>query len=89
MFPGVGMKQLIPKLTVQLQQFYDIASQIPVPLFDNVVPQGVSDAITHEWLWPRVGQFFKLNDVILAETGMSHSTLLIILFPLTSTSTDL
>jgi len=71
-FSGVGMKQLIPKLTARLERFYNIASQIPVPRFDNVVPQDCSDKITQEWLWPRVGQFFKLNDVILAETGTAQ-----------------
>ena len=69
-FPGVGMKRLIPKLTDQLEYLRGAASKIPVPKFDNVVIQGGSEKITHDWLWPRVGQFFKSNDVILAETGV-------------------
>lgn len=72
MFPGVGMKKLLPKLTDRLENFFQIARKIPVPKFNNLVPQGGSEIITHDWLWPRVGQFFKTNDVILAETGMLH-----------------
>lgn len=63
------MKQLIPKLAAKLQHLHDKASKLPVPDYCNVIPQNALDDITHEWLWPRVGDFFKDNDVILAETG--------------------
>jgi len=76
------MKRLIPKLTDQLECLHGAASKIPVPKYDNVVIQGGSEQITHEWLWPRVGQFFKSDDVILAETGNLH-ILLIKFFQLT------
>ncbi|KAF8898132.1 thiamine diphosphate-binding protein [Gymnopilus junonius] len=80
-FPGVGMKQLLPKLGAQLQRFHGTASQIPVPKFDNVVPQDGSSVITHDWLWPRVGQFFKPNDVILAETGTAQFAIVDVRLP--------
>lgn len=64
------MKKLIPHLAAKLQHLHDKASLIPVPDYCNIVPQSAVDDITHEWLWPRVGQFFKDGDVILAETGM-------------------
>jgi len=28
-----------------------------------------SSIITHEWLWPTMGAFFKSKDVIVTETG--------------------
>lgn len=28
-----------------------------------------SSTITHEWLWPTVGNFFRPKDVIVTETG--------------------
>ena len=28
-----------------------------------------SSIITHEWLWPTMGTFFKAKDVIVTETG--------------------
>jgi TPP-dependent 2-oxoacid decarboxylase len=64
------MKRLIPLLTDRLERLHDVGSKIPVPKFDNVVIDDGSEPITHDWLW-RVGEFFKSNDVILAETGKS------------------
>lgn len=29
----------------------------------------VSSVITHEWLWPTVGNFFRPKDIIVTETG--------------------
>jgi len=29
-----------------------------------------SPVITHEWLWPTVGTFFRPKDVIVTETGL-------------------
>ena len=29
-----------------------------------------SSTITHEWLWPTVGNFFRPKDVIVTETGI-------------------
>lgn len=34
-----------------------------------------SSTITHEWLWPTMGTFFKPKDVIVTETGGAPSTL--------------
>jgi len=80
-FPGVGMKKLLPKLTDRLENFFQIARKITVPKFDNLVPQGGSEVITHDWLWPRVGQFFKSNDVILAETGTAQYAIVDVRLP--------
>ncbi|KDR71801.1 hypothetical protein GALMADRAFT_74711 [Galerina marginata CBS 339.88] len=80
-FPGVGMKKLIPKLSARLEHLRHIATQIPIPKFDNFVPQGGSEKITHEWLWPRVGQFFKPNDVIVADTGTAQYAIVDVRLP--------
>ncbi|KAH9481895.1 Putative pyruvate decarboxylase C3G9.11c [Psilocybe cubensis] len=69
MFPGVGMKQLIPKLANQLHHICNEISKTAVAKYVNIVPQESDDAITNAWLWPRFGEFFKENDIILAETG--------------------
>lgn len=34
-----------------------------------------SSVITHEWLWPTVGNFFRPKDIIVTETGLSSSNL--------------
>ena len=68
-FPGIGMKRLLPKLTQRLQPFKEGAYRLEVPKFELPVPQEEDDVISQNYLWPRVGQFFKSNDVIVAETG--------------------
>lgn len=67
------MKQLLPKLTQRLQQFYPIASKIPVTPLTNIVPVAKDDdqTIRHSYFWPRVGKFFLPKDVVVTETGMS------------------
>ena len=70
-FPGIGMKRLLPKLTARLQSFKEGASQLAVPQFTLPVPLEDNDIISHSWLWPRVGQFFRSKDIIVAETGTS------------------
>ena len=68
-FPGIGMKRLLPKLTQRLQPFKEGAFQYDVPKFQLPIPQEEDNAISQKFLWPRVGQFFKSNDIIVAETG--------------------
>ena len=63
------MKRLLPKLTERLQPFKESAKQLEVPKFALPVPNEDNETISHLWLWPRMGQFFKKGDVIVAETG--------------------
>ena len=67
------MKRLLPKLTARLQPFKEEAKLIPVPKFTLPIPDENNETISHLWLWPRVGKFFKAGDVIVAETGESRS----------------
>lgn len=73
-YPGIGMKKLLPKLSALLEKDgakrRDETKKI-VPKFENVLPQDSSSTITQEWLWPRMGQFFKEQDQVIVETGTS------------------
>ncbi|OCH83963.1 pyruvate decarboxylase [Obba rivulosa] len=80
-FPGIGMKRLLPKLTARLHSFKEGADKLVVPKFGQPVPQDSDTTITHEWLWPRVGEFFKPKDVIVAETGTSSFGILDVKLP--------
>ncbi|KAI8993998.1 pyruvate decarboxylase [Trametes punicea] len=80
-FPGIGMKRLLPKLTSRLQKFEERARRLEVPKFQLPVPKEDNGDITHSWLWPRVGQFFKSKDVIVAETGTASFGLLDVPLP--------
>ncbi|KAI0373921.1 pyruvate decarboxylase [Pilatotrama ljubarskyi] len=80
-FPGIGMKRLLPKLTSRLERFKEGAQKLAVPKFQLSVPEEKNDDITHTWLWPRVGQFFKAKDVVVAETGTASFGLLDVPLP--------
>ncbi|KAI0770183.1 pyruvate decarboxylase [Fomes fomentarius] len=80
-FPGIGMKRLLPKLTARLQPLKGDALQISVPKFELPLPQEDNEIISHTWLWPRVGQFFRPKDIIVAETGTSSFGMLDVPLP--------
>jgi len=64
------MKTLLPKLAQRLQGFKDKASQLKVPKFENKTVVDTKDKlITHDWLWWRVGGWFKEKDMIVTEAG--------------------
>lgn len=71
LYPGIGFKGLLPSLTAKLAGIREVAQKIPVPRFLYPVPDEPNDVITQAYLWPRVGQFFKPKDIIIAETGTS------------------
>ncbi|KAG1749231.1 thiamine diphosphate-binding protein [Suillus lakei] len=71
-FPGIGMKSLLPKLTERLSKYREGASRILVPRYKLDVPKESDDKISHAYFWPRVGKFFRKQDVIVAETGTSN-----------------
>lgn len=71
-FPGIGMKSLLPKLTERLSKYQEGASRIPVPHYKLDVPKESDDKISHAYFWPRVGKFFRKQDIIVAETGTSN-----------------
>ncbi|KAL9711063.1 hypothetical protein Ac2012v2_005602 [Leucoagaricus gongylophorus] len=84
LFEGIGMKQLLPKLTERLQHWYPHVSGIPVDPFSSITPKGQDNdepTISHGYLWPRVGQFFEPQDVIVTETGTANFGILDIPLP--------
>ncbi|KAJ7178207.1 thiamine diphosphate-binding protein [Mycena filopes] len=80
-FPAIGMKQLLPRLTARLEACSAAGRKIPIPDPRAVVPKEDNEIITHNWIWPRMGQFFRPKDVIVAETGTSYFGILDIPLP--------
>ncbi|TCD60395.1 Pyruvate decarboxylase 1 [Steccherinum ochraceum] len=80
-YHGIGMKHLLPKLTARLQPLHEGARQLVVPKFDAPVPTEDNQIISQAWLWPRVAQFFRSNDVIVTETGTSSFGMLDVPLP--------
>jgi pyruvate decarboxylase len=60
---------LLPKLTERLSKYKEGASRIPVPRFKLDVPKERDYKISHAYFWPRMGNFFRKQDVVVAETG--------------------
>ncbi|KAF7365283.1 Pyruvate decarboxylase [Mycena venus] len=80
-FPGIGMKELLPLLTERLQPCSAAARKIPVPDFTAIVPNEANDVISQAWFWPKMGTFFKPQDVVIAETGTSSFGILDVPLP--------
>jgi pyruvate decarboxylase len=79
-YHGIGMKRLLPKLTPRLQAAQE-GMLAPVPRYTAPIPEEDSLTITHAWLWPRMGTFFKSKDVIVTETGTSCFAILDVPLP--------
>lgn len=71
-YKDIGFKHLLPKLTERLQSYYAVGSKIPIVPFKAKVPTEETDVITQRYFWPRIGSFFKPNDVIVTETGTAN-----------------
>ncbi|KAL6252570.1 hypothetical protein RBB50_000289 [Rhinocladiella similis] len=70
-YPGVGMKGILRKLTNQLPKLNIVPGPNPP---ENLIPADESTAdqtITHDWLWPTVGQWLQEGDIVVTETGTS------------------
>ncbi|KAG6901008.1 hypothetical protein C0995_002540 [Termitomyces sp. Mi166 len=80
-FPGIGMKELIPKLTERLEPYHVAASKLVVPRFLAPVPTEKLEKITHNFFWPRVAEFFRPQDVIVTETGTANFGILDVPLP--------
>ena len=72
-YPGVHMHGVLRKVTSRMGKLNIEAGPAP----DNEIAKkdrGMSkgEVITHDWLWPRVGQWMKPNDIVLTETGTAN-----------------
>ncbi|KAJ3872418.1 thiamine diphosphate-binding protein [Lentinula edodes] len=88
-YGGIGMKYLLPKLTSALASSSSSSSikskalATPVTKWIYPLPQEPDEpiVISQAWLWARVTQFLRPQDVVIAETGTSAFGVLDIPFP--------
>lgn len=76
LYPGLGMKHLLPKLTARLHPLDSPSSITSVPAFRAILPKAGEDPlgeeiISHLYFWPRIAQFIRPEDVVVTETGTS------------------
>jgi pyruvate decarboxylase len=72
-YPGVRMNGVLRKVTDRLDLGKLSVQKGPVP--SNKIPEDVktSDpAITHSWLWPKLGQWLQEGDILITETGTAN-----------------
>lgn len=71
-FPGINMKGVLRKITQRMGR----PNAPEVPPLSNRLPDNErhssSQTITHNWLWPMVGQWLKPNDILITETGTAN-----------------
>lgn len=80
-FPGVEMKQLLPKLGEALKGLQPLVRKFEVPPFVKELPKENTPVISQLWFWPRLSYFFKPKDVIVTETGTSNFGILEVPLP--------
>nr|GAT52511.1 pyruvate decarboxylase [Mycena chlorophos] len=84
-FPNIGMKALLPRLTPLLEPYSASARKITIPPpYTAVFPDDTTNTITQAWLWPRISQFLRPKDVVVAETGTTNFGLMDVPFPVDS-----
>ena len=72
-YPGIRMQGVLQKIVTQMGKL----NVQPGPKPSNMIAhedQGMAnkEAITHAWLWPRVGQWLQENDIVITETGTAN-----------------
>ncbi|KAL1953142.1 hypothetical protein VTO42DRAFT_3556 [Malbranchea cinnamomea] len=70
-YPGVGMKGVLRKVVQRMGKL----NVTPCPKLTNEPHDDKHMSrpeITHEWLWPTVGQWLEENDIVITETGTAN-----------------
>ncbi|KAF1808484.1 pyruvate decarboxylase-like protein [Eremomyces bilateralis CBS 781.70] len=85
-YPGLRMNGVISKLAKRIQDGkLKIASPEPLKAPDNQSVEGELQTkghdITHAYLWPRLGRWFREGDIIITETGTAEFGIITTRFP--------
>lgn len=72
-YPGVRMSGVLRKVTAKMGTL----NIQPGPNISNTIMQKDQaiqhdQPITHDWLWPRTGQWLQPNDIVITETGTAN-----------------
>ncbi|KAL9128367.1 MAG: hypothetical protein Q9217_002946 [Psora testacea] len=72
-YPGVRMQGVLRKVTAKMGK----PSIQPGPSHGNIISEkdramSNKEVISHDWLWPRVGQWLKPDDIVVTETGTAN-----------------
>lgn len=71
-YPDTNMKGVLRKVVQKLGK----VNAAPAPPLTNRLPDSektsTCQTITHDWLWPTVGQWLKEKDIVMTETGTAN-----------------
>ena len=72
-YPGVRMSGVLKKVTAKMGKL----NIQPGPNISNTIMKKDQEIqpdqpITHDWLWPRTGQWLQPNDIVITETGTAN-----------------
>jgi len=71
-YPNINMKGVLRKVVQKMGK----VNGAPAPPLTNRLPisemNSSSQTITHDWLWPTVGQWLQEKDIIITETGTAN-----------------
>ncbi|KAL8694165.1 MAG: hypothetical protein Q9224_003624, partial [Gallowayella concinna] len=72
-YPGVRMQGVLKKVVAKMGK----VSIQPGPKASNEIAHedkemSNKEVISHDWLWPRVGQWLQPNDIVITETGTAN-----------------
>ncbi|KAI4262991.1 MAG: hypothetical protein L6R42_001840 [Xanthoria sp. 1 TBL-2021] len=72
-YPGVRMQGVLKKVVAKMGKL----NIQPGPTASNKIAQedkkmSNNEVISHDWLWPRVGQWLQPDDIVITETGTAN-----------------
>ncbi|KAL8755415.1 MAG: hypothetical protein Q9199_003668 [Rusavskia elegans] len=72
-YPGVRMQGVLKKVVAKMGKL----NIQPGPTASNKIAQedkkmSNNEVISHDWLWPRVGQWLQHDDIVITETGTAN-----------------
>ena len=71
-YPDINMKGVLRKVTQRMKNL----SPAYIPPVNNRLPDcekaSIDQTITHQWLWPIIGQWLKEKDIVITETGTAN-----------------
>lgn len=72
-YPGVRMQGVLKKIVAKMGNLNVQPGPKPTNEIANEDKKiSTSEVITHDWLWPRVGQWLQPNDIVITETGTAN-----------------
>ncbi|KAL9040947.1 MAG: hypothetical protein Q9180_001595 [Flavoplaca navasiana] len=72
-YPGIRMQGVLKKVVAKMGKL----NVQPGPTASNEIAQkdkemSNNEVISHDWLWPRVGQWLQPDDIVITETGTAN-----------------